>query len=298
MHSLKSTSCLIERLDTLTTWSRNGQRAPHKPLLIILALSRFAAGQRELSFSECRPLLTRLLREFGPSRSSYHPEYPFWRLQSDGLWDVSANGPLLRRGGNSDPTAISLLSEGAVGAFPAVIQDELACTPELLEQAIEKLLEKHFANSLHSDIRSAVGLPDDIAATNGAGRSRSFRREVLAAYRNACAVCGFSLRIEDTTIGLDAAHIKWRQANGPDTTRNGIALCVIHHKLFDLGAFTIDNDLMVIVSDRICGGSHLDTLLIAHHKRPAASATQHDQRPHPSFLQWHRMQVFKERPLP
>lgn len=40
-------------------------------------------------------------------------------------------------------------------------------------------------------------------------------------------------------VGLDAAHIRWHQFNGPATEQNGIALCVMHHKLFDFGAFTI-----------------------------------------------------------
>ena len=27
--------------------------------------------------------------EFGPSRSSYHPEHPFVRLTGDGIWELS-----------------------------------------------------------------------------------------------------------------------------------------------------------------------------------------------------------------
>jgi len=34
------------------------------------------------------PDLERLLFEFGPPRKAYHPEYPFWRLQNDGVWEV------------------------------------------------------------------------------------------------------------------------------------------------------------------------------------------------------------------
>src|SRR5436189_6378643 len=35
------------------------------------------------------------------------------------------------------------------------------------------------------------------------------------------------------------AHIRWHQAGGPDIENNGLALCVLHHKTFDLGAFTL-----------------------------------------------------------
>ena len=39
-------------------------------------------------------------------------------------------------------------------------------------------------------------------------------------------------------LGLEAAHIKWFQARGPDVVQNGLALCSLHHKIFDLGANT------------------------------------------------------------
>ena len=38
---------------------------------------------------------------------------------------------------------------------------------------------------------------------------------------------------------MTAAHIKWFQARGQDVVPNGLALCSLHHKIFDLGAFTV-----------------------------------------------------------
>jgi len=60
---------------------------------------------------------------------------------------------------------------------------------------------------------------------------------VLTAYEWRCAVCGFDVQLGAIPIALDAAHIRWHQANGPDTERNGLALCALHHKTFDLGVF-------------------------------------------------------------
>ena len=59
--------------------------------------------------------------------------------------------------------------------------------------------------------------------------------------------------LEDTTVGLDAAHIKWHQAGGPAEVSNGLCLCVLHHKLFDRGVFTLDDRRRVIVSERSRG---------------------------------------------
>ncbi len=72
--------------DKITMWKRGGQRTPHKPLLILLALSYCVRDRKQfIRFSELDDKLKLLLFEFGPSRKSYHPEYSFWRLQNDGF---------------------------------------------------------------------------------------------------------------------------------------------------------------------------------------------------------------------
>jgi len=288
----------LSRVQSVAVWKRGQERAPHKPLFLLYALGQFGAGHTHISFQECRQDLVKLLKEFGPSRQTYHPEYPFWRLQSDGLWVVRAAGPLPRRASNSDPTAKALTDLNAVGEFPSDTQRVLQRNKSLVLKAAQLLLENHFADSLHADIRNAVGLSPDNRLQGKAHRDPSFRRRVLQSYRYACAVCGFSLRLEDTTIGLDAAHIKWRQAKGPDVASNGLALCAIHHKLFDLGAFTLDKDMRILVSERISGGPHLRAVLVDYHGHRITDAVQRESRPDLTYLAWHRAQVFKERPIP
>jgi len=80
---------IIERFAGITVWKAHGQRAPHKPLLILWILARLQRGEQSIaSFAEIDQPLKTLLQDFGPSRKSYHPEYPFWHLQSDGLWVI------------------------------------------------------------------------------------------------------------------------------------------------------------------------------------------------------------------
>jgi putative restriction endonuclease len=68
---------IIDRVDKLNVWHRGDHRAPHKPLLLLLALSRFSQGEESLPYAVLESPLTELLKEFSPSKSSYHPEYPF-----------------------------------------------------------------------------------------------------------------------------------------------------------------------------------------------------------------------------
>jgi len=46
----------------------------------------------------------------------------------------------------------------------------------------------------------------------------------------------------------DAAHVRWFTFDGPDALDNGLAVCALHHKLFDLGVLGLDLELQVQVS--------------------------------------------------
>ena len=86
------------RFKNLTVWRRGGERAPHKPLLALYAIARLLRCEpRMIPYVEIDRELGKLLMEFGPHRQSYHPEYPFWRLQNDGIWEVSPKEGLTSR---------------------------------------------------------------------------------------------------------------------------------------------------------------------------------------------------------
>jgi putative restriction endonuclease len=109
----------LSRVQQLRRWTRGGERAPHKPLLLLLMLGRVQRGQLgPVAFTEIERPLADLLRDFGPARPSYHPEFPFHHLTSDGLWVITdAAGADARPLG----TAVGRLrSAGAVGRLEAV----------------------------------------------------------------------------------------------------------------------------------------------------------------------------------
>ena len=85
------------------------------------------------------------------------------------------------------------------------------------------------------------------------GRDRSFREMVLRAYKSRCALCQLDVRVEGLPVGIEAAHIKWHSARGPPRVENGMALCVLHHKFFDSGLFTVLSDLTVWVGGLAVG---------------------------------------------
>ncbi len=76
---------LSEKIQLISRWRRGDQRAPHKPLMLLYALSEYKQGhQRLFRFEdEVDQQVRDLLVQYGPTRKAYHPEYPFWRLANE-----------------------------------------------------------------------------------------------------------------------------------------------------------------------------------------------------------------------
>ena len=125
------------------------------------------------------------------------------------------------------------------GGFTEGVYALLRNNRELLNDLARFILDRYFPDTLHQDILAQVGLELDSDAR--LIRSPDFRDRVLRAYEYRCAVCGFNVRLGDTLVAVEAAHIKWHCYGGPDHEENGIALCSLHHKQFDRGAFTLDS---------------------------------------------------------
>jgi putative restriction endonuclease len=71
-------------------------------------------------------------------------------------------------------------------------------------------------------------------------RDAQFRRDVLAAYQNRCAISSFevgTVPFYQARRILDAAHIRPIALQGPDHVTNGLTLTPTLHRLFDEGLF-------------------------------------------------------------
>jgi putative restriction endonuclease len=282
-------------LASLNVWRRGDDRAPHKPLLTLLALGRLSNGAERLAtFEDLEISLRKLLEEFGPPRKSVHPEYPFWRLQADQLWEVPENGKLTRRRGNTDPLKSELIKFHVKGGFPEPVYEAFRRNPLLVREAANEILNAHFPASLHSEILDAVGL--DMELPSDRVRHPSFRSEVLEAYGHACAFCGYSVRLGNADLGLDAAHIMWHQAGGPDIPSNGLACCSLHHRALDRGAISINANLAVLVSASVHGGTGLEECFTSLMGRKLRGPSLIEANARQEFLAWHRKEVFKAPP--
>jgi putative restriction endonuclease len=231
--------------------------------------------------------------EFGPPRQSVHPEYPFWRLQNDDLWELRRSKGLITRLGNTDAKKSELLAHHVEGGFPAEVHDELAENRTLAAEIVQDLLNANFPPTLHQDILDAVGIEFAADLRLVIARSPEFRERVLRAYEYSCAVCGFDVRLGTIHVALEAAHIKWHQAGGPDEESNGLALCTLHHKLLDRGVFTLGSEMIVIVSEQANGTNGFQEWVMAFHGQPIRPPQRPNYYPAITAIRWHVREVFK-----
>nr|MBF0221037.1 HNH endonuclease [Desulfobulbaceae bacterium] len=284
---------LIDKFNTLAIWERNGERAPHKPLLILFALGEFLrTPHRSIPYLEVDKKLRELLEEFGPNRVNYHPEYPFWRLQKDGIWEVHGADKIVLTS-SGDARKGDLIKGDITGSLSEEIRKELTRNPKLFPQIVQNILNAHFPATIHEDILQSIGIDLSLNVQVKLKRGYDFRSKILQAYEYRCSVCGFDVRLGHTPIALEAAHIKWHQAGGPDEEINGLALCALHHKLFDRGAFSLSENLEILVSDKANGAQGFKEWLLDYHGRKIYFPQRQTFYPKSEFTKWHSAEVFK-----
>lgn len=309
---MKTAIEVLDAFENIRRAQRAGVYAPHKPLLILLALARVQRGQpRMLEFTAIDELLKQLLAEFGPSSAAKSRHYPFWHLATDGhgaLWDLSGPREVLKRPAGATPSLGELREHHIKAGFPADVYEALRHIPGLLQAVASRVLETYFPATLHADIVATLGLHldgarglqdrapalADYTAAKRRIRDPGFRERVLRAYEYRCCVCGFDLRVGHTPAGLEAAHIQWHHVGGPDIEPNGLSLCALHHKLFDLGVFTVEpaEHRVVFSQHAISGGRGMGGELQFHGR--AIHAPQHAELlPAAEFLAWNSKNVFK-----
>ncbi|MEZ5534510.1 MAG: HNH endonuclease [Thiolinea sp.] len=286
---------LLKNIRTLGIWKKRSQRAPHKPLLILLYLGRRQTGQPRMGlFEEVEPKLTALLEEFGPTRKNYTPEEPFCRLRADGIWELSVDLPA-----GVALSKTKLRAQKVAGGFLEEVEQLLKSEDSLIDQVATFLLREHFPSTLHEAILTEIGLDidsiEDIEDSKKRKKVRDpeFRQRILQAYDYRCAVCNFDVRLGKQPIALEAAHIQWFNHGGPDTVNNGVALCSMHHELLDRGAIGISPDSRLLVSEKVTGYAGLQEWILDYEGKPLNQPRRIEYTLNHEFADWHIREVFK-----
>ena len=157
---------LLAKFDSIRTWKKDGVEAPHKTLVLLMALAKAQAGTRWLSFTTVNEPLKRLIERFGKDRASYGVEDPFWRLKNDkgGFWEVR-NAPTDRLQEADAPTEQELLDWDAKAGFTQDVYDALRQNPQWVIDVAEAVYGEHPTGSSREEVFRAVGLSISIPET-------------------------------------------------------------------------------------------------------------------------------------
>lgn len=137
--------------------TRDGEKALHKPLLLLLVLGKYSRGQtRIIPFKDVEKELTSLLKKYGPTSKSYNPHLPFWHLQNDGIWELINDENLKDRKGHSTPTSKQMIDQNLMGGLLKDIYQAITQDPGLLQELVQLLVDgfipKQHAKSVLQDM--------------------------------------------------------------------------------------------------------------------------------------------------
>ena len=136
-------------------------------------------------------------------------------------------------------------THGAVGRLRSSVE-HLISDPKTLAAAARLLLDLHFTPILADLICAAVDLDVptlDVAGSGGAAqvqlvsaRGGAVSPKKSCAHTPTSARCAaLTGRSADIPSALEAAHVRWHSQEATHGVANALALCALHHALFDLG---------------------------------------------------------------
>ena len=288
---------IVGRFDSIKIFAKDKRLAPHKPLLLLYALAELKNKKRErIDFNDAEKTVGPLIRQYGSFNTQARVAYPFERLANDkgNIWWIEPH----QTNASGDLSSTEARDQHLNAGFSDDVLAAFRQNPELIDNVAINLLERNFSPSLHHDILEAVGLflgvdkVDKWESVMRRKRDPTFRLNVLNAYHEQCCVCKCDITMNGAAVALEAGHIKMHSAGGPDVVKNGLALCVIHHKLFDIGALTVDKDIKVHVSEKVKGvwGRRLYD---EYHEQPILMPRNDNMIPAEQYLRWHNERIFK-----
>lgn len=207
----------------------------------------------------------------------------------------SGNNGLVEQGLLNEQQRISGRAQSAVrpispSDFNRIIDlglgDDEALLPQTDEAAVPSSLQEERAPFVFEQERQRIS-----AYTSRIFRDRVFRKVVLRAYGERCAITGLRIINGGGRAEAEAAHIRPVEANGPDIVTNGLALSGTVHWMFDRGLISLSDDLEILVSRQANDPESVRGMINKTGK--ALAPTRPLDRPHPHFLAWHREHCFK-----
>ncbi len=252
-----------------TAWLR-GERAPHKPILLLAVLDSIAAGELVGNRIYITPELVVRFKDLWSryvTGTSFKSDFtkPFYHLTGDRFWHLQSQpNENARLTSSRSPSSFSGLRSWVAYAYLDTALFDLLQTPETRELLHSVLTETYFPGVAGDRPGYIDTVTQQILTENGIAygkivassdeeeiisRSAVFKRVVPRIYNFTCCVSGMQLISTTGVQMIDACHIVPFAESYDDTISNGLSLCPNLHRAFDRGLFRIDGDYRVRFSN-------------------------------------------------
>jgi putative restriction endonuclease len=282
--------------------SQSRGAAPHKPLMLLTVIDLIEAG--EIGTDGIVVYDVRLVARFRDywelvlerQRNSPDIPMPFHALggERDRIWTrLTADGApshakTTTRLCRLDPELFLLLTDTGFRRAARRTLVSIYFTPREQVMLCARLqLPLPDTGEIEAFRRDA----DAFKASQRKGRDSRFKSEVLGGYHYTCALTGYRLDTETSSL-VQAAHIHQHARSGNDDPRNGLALTPDAHWMFDAGLWTAvpkgDDFLVRVAKGRFQEGSVDGRTLLGREGKALVFDVRARLRPDPVHLDWHR----------
>lgn len=275
--------------------------APHKPLMLLTVIDLIESGDIPDGWVKYDVRLVSRFRDYWElvlDRQRNQPDIPM---------------PFHALGGDKDKVWERFTADGQPSLAKATtrlcsLDPELfACLQDsgFRRKARDILVARYFTPKEQVMLSARLGLPTpktaeiealrqqaaEFKASQKKGRDSRFKSDVLGGYYFTCALTGYRLDTETSSI-VQAAHIHQHAVSGNDDPRNGLALTPDAHWMFDQGLWTAfprgDDFLIHVAVGNYTESSVHGEVLARHHGRPLHFHSNAKLRPAAEHLEWHR----------
>lgn len=289
----------LGNLNTARTAARGV--APHKPLMLLTVIDLIELGDIQDGWVKYDVRIVSRFRDYWElvrerQRNAPDIQMPFHALggNKDNVWE--------RFTADSQPSAAKATTR------LCLLNPELfACLQDAgyRRKARETLVTLYFTPKEQVMLCARFGLPvpktaeiaalrthaDEFKASQKKGRDSRFKSDVLGGYYYTCALTGYRLDTENSSI-VQAAHIHQHSVSGNNDPRNGLALTPNAHWMFDAGLWTAftkgDHFLIKIAIGRFSESSPQGhQSLLGFDGNPLYFHEHSRLRPDPAHLAWH-----------
>lgn len=279
--------------------------APHKPLMLLTVIDLIESGDIPDGWVKYDVRLVSRFRDYWElvlERQRNQPDIPM---------------PFHALGGDKDKVWERFTVDGQPSLAKATTRlcsldpDLFACLQDadFRRQTRDTLVRLFFTPKEQVMLCARLGLPvpqtaeinalreqaAEFKASQKMGRDSRFKSEVLSGYYFTCALTGYRLDTETSSI-VQAAHIHQHAVSGNDDPRNGLALTPDAHWMFDQGLWTAepkgDRFLIHVAQGRFTESSPQGRSLAAMDRKPLHFHEHARIRPSAEHLDWHKRERF------